>query len=527
MLCVIVMAGAVGCTKPSNGDNGNNNNNNGNSSGGNSGPDVTVTTYTPSDITTSSAVCGGFVQVAQGLSLAKVGICWSTSPNPTANDSQLSSEVWNEPFMKTISGLSPNTTYHVRAFALRGLEYYYGEDKSFTTLSDGGGGGGGGGTTPTLPSVFTLYVDNVTQTSVLGGGNVTNDGGATVTERGLCWSVSSNPTISDSHLSNGGGTGEFWLSITGLAANTTYHVKAYATNSVGTNYGNEVIFTTEGSTSWPNGVLPGVFSVSETKRVQFSQGNLEYIGSASTPYWKFADNQWDFLGDNGQGSTSQNVDRDLFGWGTSGYNHGAIYYQPWATSRDGSHYYAYGSHIYHLYNQTGKADWGYNAISNGGNQENYGWRTMTWQEWCYLIDTRTTISGLHYAKAVVNGVAGLILLPDNWNNSKYKLNNCNDIHASYETNTITAMEWINDLEPQGAVFWPSAGSRSETRVDLFDYFGLPCGQYWTSTQVAGAGINLNNCAAPVYFSNSNMTFNTTSATVRSWARSVRLVKDYQ
>lgn len=528
-LCVMAMMCIMGCTKPSIDDNGNNNNNNGNSSGGNSGPDVTVTTYTPSDITTSSAVCGGFVQVVQGLSLTKVGICWSTSPNPTANDSQLSSDAWNEPIVKTISGLSPNTTYHVRAFALRGLEYYYGEDKSFTTLSDGGGGGGGGGTTPTLPSVFTLYVDNVTQTSVLGGGNVTNDGGATVTERGLCWSVSSNPTISDSHLSNGGGTGEFWQSITGLAANTTYHVKAYATNSVGTSYGNEVIFTTISTVSWPDGVLPGVFSVSATKKVHFSQGNLQFIGSAATPYWKFADNQWEFLGDNGQGSTSQNVDRDLFGWGTSGYNHGAVCYQPWATTQDGSCYYAYGSHIYNLYDRTGMADWGYNAICNGGNQERFGWRTLTWQEWYYLTVSRSTESGMHFAKAIVNGIAGVILLPDNWSNFKYILKNCDDIHAAYEANEITASEWTGTIEPLGAVFWPSGGSRSGTSVGLYDNSGQrqPVGHYWTSTQIAGNGINLNNCAVPIYIGNTNMSQNIASAAVRSWARSVRLVKDYQ
>ena len=77
-------------------------------------------------------------------------------------------------------------------------------------------------------------------------------------------------------------------------------------------------------------------------QVLFSQGNLQYIGSASTPYWKFAEHQWDCLGTTtGQNSSDENVDRDLFGWGTSGYDHGAVCYQPWSTSQTNSDYFPY------------------------------------------------------------------------------------------------------------------------------------------------------------------------------------------
>jgi hypothetical protein len=517
-LCVMAMVCAMGCTKPNNDDNDNNsNNNNGNSGGGNSGPDVTVTTYTPSDITSSTAVCGGFVQVAQGLSLTKVGVCWSTSPNPTANDSQLSSEAWNEPFIRTVSGLSPNTTYHVRAFALRGLEYYYGEDKYFTTLSDGGGGGGGGGTMPTLPSVYTLYVDVVTSNSVQGGGNVTNDGGATVTERGLCWSVSSNPTINDNHMSSGGGTGEFWLSITGLTANTTYHVKAYATNSVGTSYGNEVLFTTTSSVSWPDGVLPGVFSVSATKKVHFSQGNLQFIGSAATPYWKFADNQWEFLGE-GQSDDSRYIDRDLFFWGSSNYNHGAVCYHPWSKP-EGHDCRAYGIETCNLYDKTGKADWGYNAISNGGNQENMGWRTLTYLEWSYILNDRITNSGLRYVTAQVNGINGLIILPDDWISSYCVLNNANNNVVSFDSNVIPVKEWRERLESHGAVFLPAAGVRHGAS-HVYNEEGL----YWSSsfrrsTTYLDAAYSI--CFVSNFYVEIQHTHN------RFHGLSVRLVKDYQ
>ncbi|MBP5175782.1 MAG: hypothetical protein ILP07_07725, partial [Treponema sp.] len=163
-------------------------------------------------------------------------------------------------------------------------------------------------------------------------------------------------------------------------------------------------------------VVGGFFTVKANgDKVMFSKGNLQYIGSASTPYWKFAENQWDYLENTtGQNSSDQNVDRDLFGWGTSGYNHGATCYQPWSTAQSSSNYYAYGSSSYNLFDQTGQADWGYNAISNGGNHENNGWKTLTHEEWDYVFNTRSTSSGIRYAKAKVNNVNGVILLPDDW-----------------------------------------------------------------------------------------------------------------
>lgn len=508
---IIAMTCATGCTKPNNENNENGNNNNGNSSGGVSSSDVIMTTFSPSDITSSSAVCGGSVQVIHGLSLTKIGICWSTSPNPTANENQLSSDAWNEPFVKTISGLSPNTTYHVRAFALRGLEYYYGEDKTFTTLSNGGGGGGGGGTIPTFPIVITLYVDNISQTSAQGAGNVTNDGGATVTERGLCWSVSSNPTINDNHMSSGGGIGEFAMSVTGLIENTTYHLRAYATNSVGTGYGNEVVFTTISSVSWPNGLLPGLFSISETKKIQFSQGNLQYIGSATTPYWKFADNQWEFLGV-GQADDSRYIDRDLFYWGSSGYNHGAVCYRPWSLPglNDCK---AYGIITCNLYDKTGKADWGYNAISNGGNQENTGWRTLTNSEWNYIINSRNTNSGILYATGRVNGINGLILLPDDWINSYYDLVNVNSF-VSYDDNVISANDWRGRLESHGAVFLPAAGIR---------HLSSTAGYYWSSSSFNQVTNSVSAYSLQILTAAWGIRINSQA---RSQGISVRLVKDY-
>ncbi len=100
------------------------------------------------------------------------------------------------------------------------------------------------GNTAQVPTVTTSLVSEVATTSATCGGEVTVDGGASVTARGVCWSTSQNPTVNDSHTTDGGGMGSFTSNITGLAANTTYYVRAYATNSAGTAYGEEVTFTT-------------------------------------------------------------------------------------------------------------------------------------------------------------------------------------------------------------------------------------------------------------------------------------------
>ena len=263
----------------------------------------------------------------------------------------------------------------------------------------------------------------------------------------------------------------------------------------------------------PEGVINSLFTVnSNGDQVRFSQGNLQYIGSASTPYWKFADKQWETLGNNGQGSTSQNVDRDLFGWGTSGYDHGAVCYQPWSTSQTNSDYLVYNNRFSDLNSSTGKADWGYNAIRNGGNQENSGWRTLTNSEWTYIIDGRNTASGIRFALGSVNGVDGLILLPDNWDASTYTLNYTNDDYGNFSgfyANTISATDWTTILEANGAVFLPKTVGRDGTSITT------NC-NYWSSTH---SDINSAYC---VYFGNNYVGFSN-STNDRSTGNVVRLV----
>jgi hypothetical protein len=97
---------------------------------------------------------------------------------------------------------------------------------------------------PTLPVLTTVTVSGISPTVAASGGNITTDGGASISVRGVCWATSANPTIAGSHTTDGTGTGSYTSSITGLTANTPYTVRAYATNSAGTAYGNEVSFAT-------------------------------------------------------------------------------------------------------------------------------------------------------------------------------------------------------------------------------------------------------------------------------------------
>ena len=203
--------------------------------------------------------------------------------------------------------------------------------------------------------------------------------------------------------------------------------------------------------------------------------NTRFNGKGGTT-WRFAEQQWDVMGaGNANVSATYTGWFDLFGWGTSGHPHGANCYQPWSTSSINSDYYAYGNASYNLFDQTGEADWGCNLISNGGDKPNQ-WRTLTKEEWAYLLNTRTTSSGKRYAKAQVNDMNGLILLPDDWKTSYYSLSNTNSGSADFTSNTITSTQWPT-LEQHGAVFLPLGGYRNGTTVSGVGELAF----YWSSS----------------------------------------------
>ena len=190
----------------------------------------TLTTSEASSITSTSAISGGNVTSYGGSAITARGICWSTSADPTTENDKTTEAGTTGEFTSSITGLASGTTYHVRAYATNGVGTAYGNEVAFVTL--------------TLPTVSTTSVSEITNATATSGGNVSNDGGAEVTARGVCWSTSINPTIADNKTSDGSGTGIFASSITLLTGSTRYYVRAYATNSEGTAYGNEVNFIT-------------------------------------------------------------------------------------------------------------------------------------------------------------------------------------------------------------------------------------------------------------------------------------------
>ena len=365
--------------------------------------------------------------------------------------------------------------------------------------------------------VTTYAATEITATTAQVGGHVASTGTAKVTELGLCWSTEKDPTATDAHLSTTNVDEPFNCILTDLQPETQYHIRAYAFSEDEYHYGDDLTFITMAvgnDPELPEGALKGLFSVGESKVVRFSQGNLRY--QASTNTWRFAESQTDYVGENNV-SISETYSGwiDLFGWGTSGYNHGATCYQPWSTSEDFTSYYAYGNVGDNLYDDNGQADWGHNAISNGGNQAGL-WRTLRNSEWMYLIEARQTTSGMRFALAVVGDANGLLLFPDDWDASLYAINEPNEFELDeYTVNTINASDWTNVLESAGVVFLPTAGIRVVTDV----YYSNMAAAYWAST-------SFNSRDAYYFYFAAELGGDTDDVNQRNYGLSVRLVQDY-
>ena len=230
---------------------------------------ATVKTSLVTSITSSTAVAGGDVTADGGAEVTAKGVCWSTSQEPTIEGEHTENGAGTGEFTAELSGLEQNTTYYVRAYATNKEGTAYGEEVSFTTLQEN---------VVVKPMVTTLEIAGLSQTTAVAGGNVTSDGGAEVTARGVCWSTSQEPTVEGEHTTDGSGTGEYQSNLSGLTANTTYYVRAYATNSEGTAYGEEISFTTleEHIVVEPTVVTVSVSEVTETTAV--TGGNVTSDG---------------------------------------------------------------------------------------------------------------------------------------------------------------------------------------------------------------------------------------------------------
>jgi len=190
----------------------------------------TLTTSQISTINGNSATSGGDITYDGAVAVTARGICWGLTTNPTVHNNKTIDGASIGTYTSSITGLQFGTTYYVRSYATNSAGTAYGNEFSFTTLS--------------LPTISTLPTTAIESVSEASGGNITTDGGTVVTARGVCWSTTVSPTISNGKTTDGLGIGAFASSILNLAPNTTYYLRAYATNSVGTAYGNELNFTT-------------------------------------------------------------------------------------------------------------------------------------------------------------------------------------------------------------------------------------------------------------------------------------------
>ena len=346
----------------------------------------------------------------------------------------------------------------------------------------------------------------------------------------------------ESNLNYAANNGFYWSSSMGiLIPNRAYHLYFYsddyilATRRYAGLSIRPVLSAPQSNT--PIGAINGLFTINANgDQVYFSQGNLQY--QASTNTWRFAENQWDYVGtqspsygmpggtisgsDNNRISSTYSGWIDLFGWGTSGWNSGNTYYHPWDYEQPQDHWeqgYGYGptdgtNYDFDLTGSYANSDWGvYVPIINGGNTNNT-WRTLMLSEWDYVFNTRVTTSGYRYAKTQINGVNGVILLPDNWDPSIFTINNLNEGEASFNSNVINQSQW-STLENSGAVFLPAAGGRSGITAFNVGTFG----GYWSATSCS-YGSAYFVCfldTSPYFYLPGNY---------RYYGRSVRLVQDH-
>ena len=187
----------------------------------------------------SADAAGEIIDLGEGA--VQHGHYYGKSPNLTTSDlkTQLGQPSAIGGFTSQLSDLETSTKYYIKAYINDGTETVFGIEKSFTTGA------------ASAPVVTTTSISDITSTSASSGGNITSDGGSPVTARGVCWNNSAGPTLNDIVSDDGTGSGSFTSSLTSLSPNTTYYVRAYATNSIGTDYGDEISFKTDAAASTP------------------------------------------------------------------------------------------------------------------------------------------------------------------------------------------------------------------------------------------------------------------------------------
>jgi hypothetical protein len=223
---------------------------------------VTLTTTALSSITALTASSGGNITSSGSSSITARGVCWNTSTGPTTANNKTSDGTGLGSYISSLAGLTAGTTYYVRAYATNSFGTAYGNEISFTSA--------------TPATLTTTDISSITATTASSGGNITSSGSSSITARGVCWSTSTGPTTANNKTSDGTGTGSFTSALINLTAATTYYVRAYATSSAGTAYGNEISFASATSATLTTTDISSI-----TATTASSGGNIFSSGSSS------------------------------------------------------------------------------------------------------------------------------------------------------------------------------------------------------------------------------------------------------
>ena len=299
-----------------------------------------------------------------------------------------------------------------------------------------------------LPIVKTISPTNITTSSAQIRCELISNGGDSSTVYGICWGTQTNLDIDKDSLALGNSQ-----TLTNLASNQVYYVRAFAKNEQGVAYGETLNFNT----------LDLGFSVNASKKVLFSHGNLMY--NKQTNEWKFAENQYDYVGANNENYYRQNATGwfDIFPWSTH-------------TVQEGNTY------------RTAFLDWGTHIV---GTMDT--WRTLTNKEWKYLFVERPNAKN-KFSVGNINGTNGFIILPDNWvlpegcsfdNNLDWQesssINLMYTTRTDYYSHNSYSLEQWQLMEHNGAVFLPATGDRNESN-NIYSIYGInEVVAYWSST----------------------------------------------
>lgn len=342
----------------------------------------TLNTEAVTNISLTSVTSGGTITNTGGADIIAFGVCWGTTSNPTISDSHTVDGKGAGSFVSNVSGLTPNTLYYLRAYATNSVGTSYGDEVQFTT------------TPIAVATITTTAVTSIGLTTAVSGGNISSDGGGAVTAKGVCWATTTNPTISNSKTSDGTGTGVYVSNITGLQPTTTYYLRAYATNSAGTAYGNSVSFTTSAIVV-PTLTTTPITLITMTTAV--SGGNITSDGGGSVTKrgvcWALTANP----------TISNSKTENETGIGTfisnlSSLEPGKTYYvRAYATNSAGT---AYGNELSFVTTPVGAANLTTSVVSSitlttavsGGNIVSDGGGAITQKGICWATTTNPTLS---------------------------------------------------------------------------------------------------------------------------------------